>query len=782
MKFSFFTKSNPARLLLVLFSFLFISGLSAQSSFVLSSREGADSSQTFFEENATLYMRVTTTSLDVNQMMKMKWEIKNEQHHGGMEHEYSGMFTNHFNGTFTASFNLAQLADSGKWEWKAQLKDRNDHEVELQSYFYYINHDSSYSSFIEIKGFIQNIGGDSLMVNGYLFRVDSNTVFEYKDHQNITFADLNVNDLVEIKASALDDGSYLAQKIELKENEDFHSEIKTMGTIDALTDSSVTVNGIPYAVNAQTKIHGEKDQTLSLSDLSVGQMVKIEAQIQADGNYLATEIEIMHYDEKSMDVEIKGLIDSIGVDYVVVAWQKIFVDDRTEYKIDGNHQASFSDLQTGMKVEVEAYRQNDNRLLAAKIEVENNNAPFEKIEFSGSIDSVGTNFIISLGYTVFVDSSTIILDSHFSTITLSDLQKDQIVKIKGLLQEDGSILAYKIKVKDLWASYFELEGAVETLGPDWFTVYGITFMVDSNTVFYSADKSVITFADVTQGQYVKVKAQTNAQGDYLALMVKVKYTNASQIEVTGAVEYLTTDSIRVNGITFVADSATIVYDLQGNVISFSDLQLEQIVEIKGILQNDGTFRAVYIKVEDDPNLVDISSSLNGITNSSVIVSDTEFKLTASTVVLNSSFEVIDLSSLTLGQEVTVWAVPSADGGLEALQLQEATPDAATAIDPVQAGQVIRSFTLNQNYPNPFNPSTTISFTLSATRYTVVKLEVYNMLGQKVKTLFNGVLNAGSYSFQWNGQNDFARPVASGIYFYRLQADQKAQIKQMVLMK
>ncbi len=779
---STFTKSNPVRLLLVLFSFLFIGVLSAQNSFVLSSVEGADSSQTFFEENAILYMHVTTTSLDVNQMMKMKWEITKEHKHGGMDQEYSGTFTNHYDSTFTASFNLSQLADSGKWKWKARLKDSNDQEVELESYFYYIStQDSGYYSFIKTEGFIQSIGGDSLTVNGYLFRVDSNTVFEYKDHQNIIFANLRVNDFVEIKASALDDGSYLAERIELKNNDEHHSELKTMGQIEALTDSSVQVNGMPFGVDGQTKIKGSDDQYLSLSDLSVGLLVKIEALQQADGSYLAVEIEVKQNDEHAMDMEIKGLVDSVGVDYIVVAWQKIFVDSLTKFEIKGNEQASFADLQTGMKVEVEAYRQNDGSLLAKKIEVEDGNAPYEKIEFTGAIDSVGVDFIIALGYTVFVDSGTVIMDSHFSPVTLSGLQKGQIVKVKGLLQNDGSILAYKIKVKDLWASFFEIEGAIENLGADWLTVYGITFMVDSNTVFYDVNKAVIAFTDLQAGQNVKVKARLNAQGEYQALMVKIKYDNVNRIEVTGAIEALTTDSIRVNGITFFTDSTTIVYDLQGANIAHGDLQLEQVVEVKGVLQADGAFKAVYIKVEDDPNLVDISSSLNGITNNSVIVSDKEFKLSASTVVLNSNFEAIDISSLTLGQPVTVWAVPAADGSMDALQLQETTLSAATAIDQRQASQVISSFKLNQNYPNPFNPSTTISFTLSGT-FSTVKLEVFNLLGQKVKTIFNGVLNNGSYSFQWNGQNEAAQSVSSGIYFYRLQVDQKAQIRQMVLMK
>jgi len=80
-----------------------------------------------------------------------------------------------------------------------------------------------------------------------------------------------------------------------------------------------------------------------------------------------------------------------------------------------------------------------------------------------------------------------------------------------------------------------------------------------------------------------------------------------------------------------------------------------------------------------------------------------------------------------------------------------------------------------NKPNPFNPATTISFNLPEA--TNVRLDIYNIVGQKVVTLVNEYLDAGEYSYQWDGSN-----VASGIYLYRLSADNFSQTRQMVLMK
>ncbi len=88
--------------------------------------------------------------------------------------------------------------------------------------------------------------------------------------------------------------------------------------------------------------------------------------------------------------------------------------------------------------------------------------------------------------------------------------------------------------------------------------------------------------------------------------------------------------------------------------------------------------------------------------------------------------------------------------------------------------------LEDNYPNPFNPETTISFNLDRAEY--VSLEIYNIIGQKVKTLVNGPRNAGNHSVVWRGTNDDNHPVSSGIYLYKLKSGKYSSTKKMILLK
>jgi predicted GH43/DUF377 family glycosyl hydrolase len=85
------------------------------------------------------------------------------------------------------------------------------------------------------------------------------------------------------------------------------------------------------------------------------------------------------------------------------------------------------------------------------------------------------------------------------------------------------------------------------------------------------------------------------------------------------------------------------------------------------------------------------------------------------------------------------------------------------------------YSLSQNYPNPFNPSTTIEFDLP--KSSDVRIEVYNIKGQKVKTLVNEKMSPGNHQVEFNAQY-----LSSGVYFYRIEAAEFQQVRKMILLK
>jgi len=92
----------------------------------------------------------------------------------------------------------------------------------------------------------------------------------------------------------------------------------------------------------------------------------------------------------------------------------------------------------------------------------------------------------------------------------------------------------------------------------------------------------------------------------------------------------------------------------------------------------------------------------------------------------------------------------------------------------------RVFELSNNYPNPFNPSTQLQFSVPQTAR--ITLAVYNLLGQRVRTLADGVYATGRYTVTWDGKDEGGRTLASGVYFSRLETGSIALVKKMLLMK
>ena len=106
--------------------------------------------------------------------------------------------------------------------------------------------------------------------------------------------------------------------------------------------------------------------------------------------------------------------------------------------------------------------------------------------------------------------------------------------------------------------------------------------------------------------------------------------------------------------------------------------------------------------------------------------------------------------------------------------------ATLSVEENSNGFTPNEFSLAQNYPNPFNPSTEISFSMDVA--SDVNLTIYNMLGQKVKVLENTLLNAGTHSYTWNGQDELGQKVSTGVYLYTLTDGTQTISKKMALMK
>jgi len=118
-------------------------------------------------------------------------------------------------------------------------------------------------------------------------------------------------------------------------------------------------------------------------------------------------------------------------------------------------------------------------------------------------------------------------------------------------------------------------------------------------------------------------------------------------------------------------------------------------------------------------------------------------------------------------------------------VRQAYPDLASLRqyeeeEPLPPSEAPSSVTLCTNYPNPFNAGTTILYAVPDA--VPVRLTVYNLLGQEIKTLVNATVQAGTHAATWNGTNAVGMQVSSGIYFYRFETGGIVVTKRMIFQK
>ncbi len=157
-------------------------------------------------------------------------------------------------------------------------------------------------------------------------------------------------------------------------------------------------------------------------------------------------------------------------------------------------------------------------------------------------------------------------------------------------------------------------------------------------------------------------------------------------------------------------------------------------------------------------------------------------------ILNGGEVVLKQWDESAGQWNTVYQV-EIDRNQEIIYLQTTDVKNYYAIEVVgsttgiaeNASVLPEKVTLSQNYPNPFNPSTVISYSVSVSG-TPVKLSVYNLSGQIVATLYDGIQNAGVHEVEWNGKDSAGNLLPSGIYIYKLDSGQTSLTRRMLFLK
>ncbi len=556
-------------------------------------------------------------------------------------------------------------------------------------------------------------------------------------------------------------------------------DIEVEGFIEVIGGNYLVVQNIEFFVDDDTEIENRDGDEISLNELSVGEYVEVEADLQSDSTYLATEIEV---EEPEADIEIEGAISEIGTDSLVVNGITVFVDSATVVVDDDDNPIAFGDLQVGDHVEVEAVDVGNGYYLAFLIELDDDDdgQDDEDIEVTGPIEALGDSNLTVAGIEFLVDGNTEVRDDDDNDIDFSDLQVGMIVEVDADIDAAGNAIAREIEIEDFQNDEIELTGDIEAISANDIVVLGKLFDVDSSTAVFDDDNNPISFDVLSVGTLVEIKGQLQPDGSCLATRIKIE-DNSQSSSFAGKLEDRSGNSITVNQTVLQVNENTLVRNHANVVVSLDEILLDSDIKVEALTTANGDLLAEEIKLEAGPGFAVSEGSVDAINASQVTIDGLNATIDANTRLLDANYETISWQSIPTGSEVRLWADTDPSGNTIALQVR--LTDNVTAIGDLDNAALPGEFELAQNYPNPFNPMTTVPIQIRGSGQYQVNLTIYNLTGQRVKTLVNESLSAGEYQFIWNALNDNQQLLPSGVYMMQLTVDsQPTQSRKMILLK
>ena len=624
---------------------------------------------------------------------------------------------------------------------------------------------------IEAKGTITALSSASLTVNGIVFTFKPDTKVYLEGQGLVDASYLELGQQVEVEGYVSNDTTY-AKWIKIHTEDRESSELEIKGTITALGDGSVTVNSTLFYVNADTKIMLEDSGSVEFSYLAVGFLVEVEGFTSGDSNF-AQKIEIEREEmDDSNDVyeefEVKGEIKALTLTSVTVDSAEFQINVDTKVVMEGKGVMTLSDLKVGQMVEVSGYFKGDTAI-ARVIKIEKDSlgdTSRVEIEMYGTITELTDS-------TFTVDSNTVFRFTPDTRVymkgeaAVSDLEAGQKVEVKGYTHDSVNYALFiKIKLEDDKGIDLEAEGIITSLSPTELKIDSLSFELNSQTVVVLAGKGRVTLNELKVGQTVEVKAYLSG-GVYVAKIIKIKeYTDYKTLTVIGEITAKDDTTMTVNETRFLITSETEFFGKDGVVLTFLDFNLGMMVKVKAVTKDSvNTALRVYLITPD--SIKSEEKQINFVEEQTLVVGSQIYMVNSTTEVFDTRGYLTSYFVLNDGMAVSV-DENLVGGRLFASKIQ--IMSTATTVETATDNENVQ-FT---NYPNPFSDHTVLSFNLTGTAD--VSLEIYDRLGAKVMTIYNGQLDAGQQKFDLNINGS---SIADGVYFAKLRINGNVIVNKLI---
>lgn len=267
---------------------------------------------------------------------------------------------------------------------------------------------------VEITGKIQAVSASEITIREHTFAITERTEIIGAHGSEIAAEDLSVGMVAKVEGKITDGGALVASEIKVRTR--LHHEGRFAGLVTAVRDDMLVVNDVEFNVTLDTIFNGVD----ALEDILIGTRVKLWYRSLADGSRLALRVQVST--DATIDAEVRGAIESIDGDAIVVAGVDVTTTAATSITDEEGDAATFADLEVGQTVEVEGLASGDG-ILATKIKIE------DEIVVAGAIRDQTENTLQLAGVTFTIEGHTLIIGRSNALLTLDDLETGAYVEI-----------------------------------------------------------------------------------------------------------------------------------------------------------------------------------------------------------------------------------------------------------------------------------------------------------------------------------------------------------------
>lgn len=308
------------------------------------------------------------------------------------------------------------------------------------------------------------------------------------------------------------------------EGDDFEDEFEVRGSIEAITESSITVAGVEFLFNASTIWLGNDDEILTVADFAVGNFVEVDAERFGTDNWKASTVE-MEDGAGGDEIKIYGIIEQISETSITVDGTIAAITEATIW-LDGMEQPALAgDFTVGMSVELTLDSDGLGGWNARKVEMENETGEgvLDEVAVRGQVEEITADTITVDGFTASFNELTEWQDTDNNPLTADDFTVGMEVELKADADANGDWVARRVRMEDFGGDAHEIDviGEIEFLDETTITVAGQSFNITEATIWLDGNKNPLTQDDFSLGMSVDVAGEADGNGGWDAVDVEM---------------------------------------------------------------------------------------------------------------------------------------------------------------------------------------------------------------------------------------------------------------------